>query len=555
MSEPRVAASSPASSSASSPASSRATPLIHVAGVTKRFGGVQALRGVNLDVLPGEVHALLGENGAGKSTLIKILSGVYACDQGLIQIDGVRVAFDSPAKSRDAGIAVVYQDLSLVESMSVGANLMLGREPRTRFGFVKKRELMAHVSEFLSAHGIPLDPRAMVGSLPFAYRQMTEICKALMGDVRVLILDEPTSALTGGEEEILFKAIRTVTDRGVGVIYVTHRLNEVFRISQRVTVFRDGANAGLYTTAQTSMKELVAAIVGPGHAALHAREVAASNSLTIGSDTESNRESHAKSKAEVGVKVENESHPVLTLSNVSNDRLHDVSLTVRQGEIHGLAGLIGSGRTEILQTLFGLRPMIQGTLAINGQPVARLTPAAAIALGIALVPEDRHVEGLVLDHSIERNLTLPWLALFSRAGWLQSRAAAQQARSAMKMLAVKAPGPATQVKFLSGGNQQKVVFAKWNHPRPALLLLDEPTVGVDVGAREELYAVVHDAARAGTGVLVVSSDLDELLRLCDRISIVVDGAIVNTVERESVSNAEALHHLIQLPRFQDEHAT
>ncbi|WP_174363146.1 ATP-binding cassette domain-containing protein [uncultured Caballeronia sp.] len=525
MSEPSVAALSP----------DMAAPLIRVAGVTKRFGGVQALRGVNLEVLPGEVHALLGENGAGKSTLIKILSGVHACDQGVIEIDGARVAFDSPAKSRDAGVAVVYQDLSLVESMSVGANLMLGREPRTRFGFVKKRELMAHVGEFLKAHGIPLDPRAMVGSLPFAYRQMTEICKALMGDVRVLILDEPTSALTGGEEEILFKAIRTVTDRGVGVIYVTHRLNEVFRISQRVTVFRDGANAGSYTTAQTNMKELVAAIVGPGHAAMHAREVAAGTPRVLASGLEAK--------------------PVLTMTNVSNDRLHDVSLMVRQGEIHGLAGLIGSGRTEILQTLFGLRAVTQGMLAINGQQAGRLTPAAAIRLGVALVPEDRHVEGLVLDHSIERNLTLPWLSLFSRAGWLQSHAAARQAKSAMKLLAVKAPGPNTQVKFLSGGNQQKVVFAKWNNPRPTLLLLDEPTVGVDVGAREELYAVVHDAARAGTGVLVVSSDLDELLRLCDRISIVVDGAIVNTVDRENVSNAEALHHLIQLPRFQEEPAT
>ena len=213
MSEPVAAASSPQ------------VPLIRVAGVTKRFGGVQALRGVNLEVLPGEVHALLGENGAGKSTLIKILSGVHAYDEGSIEIAGERVAFDSPAQSRAAGVAVVYQDLSLVESLSVGANLMLGREPRTRLGFVKKRQLMAMVTDFLRAHGIPLDARTPVGSLPFAYRQMTEICKALMGDVRILILDEPTSALTGGEEQILFDAIRTVTSRGVGVIYVTHRLN------------------------------------------------------------------------------------------------------------------------------------------------------------------------------------------------------------------------------------------------------------------------------------------------------------------------------------------
>jgi ribose transport system ATP-binding protein len=518
-------------------ASSRRVPLIRVAGVTKRFGGVQALRGVDLEVLPGEVHALLGENGAGKSTLIKILSGVHTYDDGAIEIDGEKVAFDSPAQSRAAGVAVVYQDLSLVESLSVGANLMLGREPRTRLGFVKNRQLMATVSEFLRSRGIPLDPRTPVGALPFAYRQMTEICKALMGDVRVLILDEPTSALTGGEEQILFDAIRAVTDRGVGVIYVTHRLNEVFRISQRVTVFRDGANAGVFQT--TDMKQLVAAIVGSGHAALHAREetaVGVSDEVPVTATTQTSAARSALSA------------PVLRLSNVSNDRLHDVDLVVRGGEVHGLAGLIGSGRSEILQTIFGIRRIEAGAIEIDGQTRLRNTPAEAIQLGIALVPEDRHLEGLVLDHSIERNLTLPRLPHFSRWGWLRSQAAVQQAKRSMKELSVKAPGASTAVKFLSGGNQQKVVFAKWNHPRPKLLLLDEPTVGVDVGAREEIYGVVHAAAQAGTGVLVVSSDLDELLRLCDRISIVADGCIVKTVERAELANAEALHHLIQLSR-------
>ncbi|MFM0336734.1 sugar ABC transporter ATP-binding protein [Paraburkholderia fungorum] len=526
-------------------ASSPQVPLIRVAGVAKRFGGVQALRGVNLEVLPGEVHALLGENGAGKSTLIKILSGVHAYDEGVIEIAGQRVAFDSPAQSRDAGVAVVYQDLSLVESLSVGANLMLGREPRTRFGFVKNRQLMASVSDFLRSHGIPLDPRVPVGSLPFAYRQMTEICKALMGDVRVLILDEPTSALTGGEEQILFDAIRAVTDRGVGVIYVTHRLNEVFRISQRVTVLRDGANAGMFSTADTDMKQLVAAIVGPGHAALHAREQTAVGGAS----------SVAANARQATAVTGSASTPVLAMSSVSNDRLHAVDLTVRRGEIHGLAGLIGSGRTEILQTIFGLRAVESGAVMVDGQLHTRVTPAAAIKLGIALVPEDRHLEGLVLDHSIERNLTLPRLPHFSRWGWLRSQAAVQQAKRAMKELAVKAPGSSTSVKFLSGGNQQKVVFAKWNHPRPRLLLLDEPTVGVDVGAREEIYGVVHDAAQAGTGVLVVSSDLDELLRLCDRISIVADGRVIKTVERADLGNAESLHHLIQLSRASTEPVT
>ncbi|WP_027777101.1 sugar ABC transporter ATP-binding protein [Paraburkholderia caledonica] len=524
-------------------ASSPRTPLIRVAGVTKRFGGVQALRRVDLEVLPGEVHALLGENGAGKSTLIKILSGVHAYDEGVIEISGERVVFDSPAQSREAGVAVVYQDLSLVESLSVGANLMLGREPRTRLGFVKNRQLMATVSAFLTSHGIPLDPRTPVGALPFAYRQMTEICKALMGDVRVLILDEPTSALSGGEEQILFDAIRTVTARGVGVIYVTHRLNEVFRIAQRVTVFRDGANAGMFPVAETDMKRLVAAIVGPKHAALQAKANAVEG--TGGPvDTATSPSTSAAASASTT--------PALNMSCVCNGRLQDVDLNVEQGEIHGLAGLIGSGRTEILETIFGLRGIESGTIAIEGKARSQLKPAEAIKLGVALVPEDRHLEGLVLDHSIERNLTLPRLPQFSRWGWLRSQAAVSQAKIAMQAFSVKAPGASTPVRLLSGGNQQKVVFAKWNHPRPRLLLLDEPTVGVDVGAREEIYGVIQQAARDGTGVLVVSSDLDELLRLCDRISIVADGRIVKTVARASLANAEALHHLLQLSRSSTE---
>ena len=514
-------------------------PLARFKGIAKSFGGVHALRGVSLDVFPGEVHALLGENGAGKSTLIKILSGVHTYDEGSIEIDGEEVAFDSPAKSRNAGIAVVYQDLSLVESLSVGANLMLGREPRTRLGFLKKRQLMAEVEDFLKKHGIPLDPRAQVGSLPFAYRQMTEICKALMGNLRILILDEPTSSLASDEEQILFDAIRTVTARGVGVIYVTHRLNEVFRISQRVTVLRDGVNAGSFATKETDMKQLVAAIVGPGHSLSQVEETG-----IAGTDHKP-----AVSARDAGAPRR---EPILTLSKVTNDRLRDVDLTLREGEIHGLAGLVGSGRTEILQTIFGLRPMEAGEIRVDGASLGKHAPAEAIELGIALVPEDRQVQGLVLEHSIERNLTLPRLPHFSRWGWLRYRASVQQAETAMSRLAVRAPGPWTYVKELSGGNQQKVVFAKWNHPRPRVLLLDEPTVGVDVGAREEIYSLIRDAARAGTGVLIVSSDLAELILLCDRMSIVVGGSVRGAVNRGDLGAAEELHHLIQESQSLDE---
>ncbi|TPM34227.1 sugar ABC transporter ATP-binding protein [Mesorhizobium sp. B2-3-4] len=510
------------------------SPLLRVEGVSKRFGGVNALRGVSLEIRSGEVHALLGENGAGKSTLIKILSGVHVHDGGSIEIDGKPVSFASPAQSRDAGVAVVYQDLSLVESLSVADNLLLGREPRTRFGVLRKSLLMAQAEAFLKSQNIPLDARAMVGSLPFAYRQMTEIAKALMGDVRLLILDEPTSALTDDEEKILFEAIRAVAARGVGVIYVTHRLNEVFRISNRVTVFRDGQNAGTFITQETNMRQLVGAIVGPDHAVLKADDTASAQSPRA--------PAHSADR------------PVLDLRDVGNDRLDRVNLQLRGGEIHGLAGLIGSGRTEILQTIFGLLPVQSGQASLDGAALAASGPAAAIGQGIALVPEDRHVQGLVLDHSIERNLTLPRLPDFSRLGWLRRRTASAHANAAMRRLAVKAPGALTPVKNLSGGNQQKVVFGKWNEPRPRVLLLDEPTVGVDVGAREEIYGVIRAAAAAGSGVLLVSSDLSELLQLCDRISIVVDGRITKTISRHDLGSAEDLHHLIQLSQPSEEHA-
>ncbi|AZO44313.1 sugar ABC transporter ATP-binding protein [Mesorhizobium sp. M7D.F.Ca.US.005.01.1.1] len=510
-------------------------PLLRVEGVRKRFGGVNALRGVSLEIQSGEVHALLGENGAGKSTLIKILSGVHVHDGGSIEIEGKPVSFASPGQSRNAGVAVVYQDLSLVESLTVADNLLLGREPKTRLGFLKKRQLVAQAEAFLKSQNIPLNARAMVGSLPFAYRQMTEIAKALMGDVRLLILDEPTSALTDDEEKILFEAIRAVAARGVGVIYVTHRLNEVFRISNRVTVFRDGQNAGTFVTSQTNMRQLVGAIVGPDHAVLKA------DSATAGQSAPPARHGSAEK-------------PVLELTDVSNDRLDRTDLALRSGEIHGLAGLIGSGRTEILQTIFGLRPVQSGEASLDGVSLKGTDPAAAIRQGIALVPEDRHVQGLVLEHSIERNLTLPRLPYFSRLGWLQRRSASEHANAAMRRLAVKAPGTLTLVKNLSGGNQQKVVFGKWNEPRPRVLLLDEPTVGVDVGAREEIYGVIRAAATAGSGVLLVSSDLSELLQLCDRISIVVDGRITRTISRAEFGSAEDLHHLIQLSQPSEEHA-
>jgi ribose transport system ATP-binding protein len=493
----------------------------------KSFGGVRALRGVSLEVRAGEVHALLGENGAGKSTLIKILSGVHSFDSGTIEIEGAPVAFNSPADSRKAGIAVVYQDLSLVESLSVGANLMLNREPTSRFGFLKKRQLMAEAEDFLKQHKIPLDSRVTVGTLPFAYRQMTEICKALMGRVRVLILDEPTSALSSDEEQILFDAVATVVRQNVGVIYVTHRLNEVFRISNRVTVLRDGANVGTFNTSETDMRTLVAAIVGPKLARAEPK-------------------APLRDERPDGAAVVSSERELLAMSGVVNDRLRGLDLSLMDGEIHGLCGLIGSGRTEILQTIFALRPIEAGELRFDGTAQHMRSPVDAIEKGVALVPEDRQAQGLVLDHSVERNFSLPRLPHFSWASWVRRGAETDETEAAIHRLSIKAPGSATRVRDLSGGNQQKVVFAKWNNERTRILLLDEPTVGVDVGAREEIYGLIKDTARSGAGVLIVSSDLHELILLCNRISIVVDGRVTATLSRHEFGDAEHLHELIQM---------
>ena len=388
---------------------------------------------------------------------------------------------------------------------------------------------MAEAEDFLKRHNIPLDPRATVGSLPFAYRQMTEICKALMGRVRVLILDEPTSALSSDEEQILFDAVATVVRQNVGVIYVTHRLNEVFRISDRVTVLRDGVNVGTFNTAETDMKTLVAAIVGPKHATVEAKAVLKGEAPHAGQPPVTSNE-----------------RELLALSGVVNDRLHGVDLTLMDGQIHGLAGLIGSGRTEILETIFALRPIEKGELRLGGAAQQMRGPAEAIERGIALVPEDRQGQGLVLDHSIERNFSLPRLPHFSWASWVRRGAETEETEAAINRLSIKAPGPSTRVRNLSGGNQQKVVFAKWNNERTRILLLDEPTVGVDVGAREEIYGLIREAAQSGAGILVASSDLSELILLCDRISVVVDGRVIATLRRDEFGDAEHLHQFIQI---------
>lgn len=503
-------------------ARSPATELLEFRNISKSYGPVMALRDVSFDLRPGEVHALLGQNGAGKSTLIKILAGVVGKDGGSIKVNGAEHDLRTPSGAREAGIAVVYQELSLVSSMSVADNIFLKREP-SRFGIANRRRIYNEAKRFLDEHGFNLDPSAIVGDLPFAYRQLTEIAKALMGDIRILVLDEPTSSLSASEEATLFSAVEGVTRKGVGVIYVTHRLSEVFRLSQRVTVLRDGRNVDTFDTKSSDIPSLVSAIVGPKS---EAAKVAAA--VPAGS-----RERPL------------DGPPVVSLNGVCNDRLDNVNLEAKAGEILGLAGMIGSGRTEILETIFGLRKVRSGEYRLKGQPVLLNGPIDAIRNGIALVPEDRHMQGLVLDHTIERNMSMARLPGLTRFGMFARRLAKSRTLEAMRDLSIKAPDPSTPARALSGGNQQKIVFGKWRHPTPDLLLLDEPTVGVDVGAREQIYALVHRAAKQGSAVLVVSSDLGELAMLCDSVVVVAKGSVKARLSRAEFGNEEQLHHLVQ----------
>ena len=496
--------------------------LLEFQNISKSFGVVTALRDVSFDLRSGEVHALLGQNGAGKSTLIKILAGVLAKDGGTVRVNSEESDFRTPAGARAAGIAVVYQELSLVPSMTVADNIFLKREP-SRFGLVNRKRIHDEAKRFLDDHGFHLDPKALVGDLPFAYRQLTEIAKALMGDIRILVLDEPTSSLTAGEEATLFNAVEEVTKKGVGVIYVTHRLGEVFRLAQRVTVLRDGRNVETFNAKDSDIPSLVSAIVGP--------KAATDNT--------------AKAVAEERTRKPMTGAPVVRLRGVSNERLGAVDLEVKAGEIMGLAGMIGSGRTEILETIFGLRKVKSGEYWLKGKPVTIASPIDAIRHGIALVPEDRHVQGLVLDHSIERNLAMPRLPGLTKLGMFARSLSKSRALETMRDLSIKAPDPSTPARSMSGGNQQKVVFGKWRNPTPDVLLLDEPTVGVDVGAREQIYALVRRAAEQGSAVLVVSSDLGELAMLCDSVAVVANGAVKARVSRAEFGGEEQLHHLVQ----------
>jgi rhamnose transport system ATP-binding protein len=479
------------------------TSIVELHGIDKSFAGFPALKNVAFDVRAGEVHALLGENGAGKSTLIRIISGVHAPDRGEVRIGGEVVRLSSPRDARRRGIATVYQELLLFPELSVAENIFLGNAPRTRWGRIDWAAMRAKARVLLEElDSRDLDVDAKVGGLSVASRQRVEIAKALSQDPRVLVMDEPTTSLAEGDVSRLMAIVRRLRERGVGIVYVSHRLREIFALADRVTVLRDGACIGTRPIAEVTEAALISMMVGRSIDQLFPK-VDAPRGRTL-----------------------------LELRKLSYRRaIRDVSLTVRAGEILGIAGLVGSGRTELALTIFGITPATSGEILVEGKPVAIDGPRVARDLGIAYIPEDRGLQGLIRAQSLRENVSLPVLDRISWATIVDRRGEQRRAREAIDRFGIRARGPEQIARQLSGGNQQKVVVAKWLGTEPRILIMDEPTRGIDVGAKAEIHALMGKLTQRGLGIIMISSELPEVLGMADRVLVMSGGRIVAAFER------------------------
>jgi ABC-type sugar transport system ATPase subunit len=480
-------------------------PELSLAGIEKRFGAVRALRGVNFEAVPGEVHALLGENGSGKTTLMRVLEGDVQPDAGTIRLGGSVASFPAPAHSRRAGIGVVHQEPHLAADLTVGENVLMGRLPRRR-GAVHWRAVERTTRDGLDKLGIALDHRSRVGTLSPDRRQLVEIARVLTAEPMVIALDEPTAALTEDQVDVLFTLLRRLRARGCLVIYITHRLREIFALCDRVTVLRDGETRATVRVADADEDQLVRLMVG--------RE--------LGKVERTPAEAASKPRLEVRG---------LSRGGV----LHDIDLSVRAGEIVGIAGLVGAGRSALIRTLFGLRPAERGEIVVEGRRLRADSPKAALRRGMALVPEDRHRSALCLQLSVRENIALGDYGSRPLASGVRLREQRRRAQILMAKLDIRAAGPEAKTSTLSGGNQQKVVLARWLSDDLGVLVLDEPTRGIDVGAKAQIYRLLDDLARDGTALLVSSSDLPELLTLCDRIYAMYRGRLVEHFTRQEAT--------------------
>ena len=471
-------------------------PVLRLRGIVKHYPGVVALDGVDLDVQRAEVHVLLGENGAGKSTLMKIISGAVPRDAGEIFLDGVPADITNPRHAQTLGIGIIYQELNLVPHLTAGENILLGREPALAPGVIDQRQLVRAAQQQLDDLGVPIDACAVVRRLSVAQQQMVEVAKALSLNARVLIMDEPTSALSRQEIQELFATIRRLKAHGVAIIYISHRMEELFEIGDRVTVLRDGQHVGTRRIAETTMAELVRLMVG--------RDL---------------RDQYPKQPAPLGAEA-------LRVEHLRRDGvLHDISFTLRRGEVLGVAGLMGSGRTELARAIFGADAIDGGRVLISGQAEKISSPRAAIDLGLGFLAEDRKHQGLVLALSVQENICLPSVNRLSQFGVMQPARETAAAAQCIAELRIKTPGPHQRVVNLSGGNQQKVVLGKWLTTDADILIFDEPTRGIDVGAKVEIYQLINHLAARGAAVLMISSELPEILGMSDRILVMHAGRI------------------------------
>jgi len=479
-----------------------ASPLLQLDRVSKSFGAVRALKGVSFSLMPGEVHALLGENGGGKSTLIKIITGAHQPDSGSIRIGDRLVERLNPASARALGVAAIYQQPALFPDLTVAENIALGVEPPSVARRVRWAARRATARQLLDRVGADIDPDAEVRRLSMPEQQLVEIARALGAGARILIMDEPTASLTGKEVQLLLGLVKGLRSHGVGVIYVSHRLEEIFEIADRVTVLRDGESVGVRPVPEINEASLIRMMVG--------REVS-----TI----------FPPAEGEPG-------SPVLSLDRVGCrfSGVRDVSLAVRAGEIFGLAGLVGAGRTELARILFGLTPADSGEIRLDGEKVVIRSPREAVENGIAYVPEDRRRHGVILEMPVAANVTMGIHPRIFPRGWLRPGAERALAREMIRDLGIKTPSPEARAGNLSGGNQQKVALARWLASKPKALILDEPTQGVDVGAKAEIHKLIHGLAARGVATLMISSDLPEILGMSDRVGVMRGGTLIATFD-------------------------
>ncbi|MEZ2330137.1 sugar ABC transporter ATP-binding protein [Mesorhizobium sp. RCC_202] len=491
-----------------------ATP-VHAAemkGVSKSFGGVKALVDVDLQIEKGEIHALLGGNGAGKSTILKVLNGVHVPDSGTILVDGKPIGEISPEASRRAGIAMIFQEMSLIPTLTVAQNVFLTREAKGAFGLIDDRAAEKRARALFAMLEVEVDPKAIAGNLGAGQRQLTEIVKAISQDAKVLVLDEPSTALAVSDVERLFVFLRKLRSEGVAIIYVSHRMDEIARIADRATILRDGRHVITAPLSELPVETMIGHIVGK-------RSRGLSDVVRAGS--------------RIG-------EPLLELDNVSGvAKPKNASFVVRSGEVVGLAGLLGSGRSAIARVIAGIDPIVEGEIRVAGKPVAITKPGDAIEAGVALVPEDRLRQGVISEHSVASNVTLAMLDRLSSNGFVSNRKVRELADGQIATLRIKTASRDNAVRTLSGGNQQKVVIGKWLSTAPDILVLDEPTSGIDIGSKSEIIMLVRELAKAGKAIVMISSELSEMLTACDRILIVAGGRIMDDIERGDLDDPSA----------------